>query len=342
VKSITLKEPGSFELTTSADPGDPGEGMARIRIDKVGICGTDLHAFRGRQPFFEYPRILGHELGVVVEAVGPDVDGIAVGDRCAVEPYLNCGTCIACRAGKENCCTQLRVLGVHIDGGMRESIVVPASKLHRSETLQTQQLALVETLGIGAHAVDRTQPGQDEKVLVIGAGPIGLSVIQFAKVRGADVALLELNPDRGAFAREQFGITTLLRDLDTALRDLEEWTDGDLPTAVFDATGNPASMRSAFSCVASGGRLTFVGLVQDEISFSDPEFHRREMTILASRNARSDDFRRIVSLIESGDVNTEPWITHRSDYDGFVEAFPGWLDPEARVVKAMLDLGGSA
>ncbi|MEE2753103.1 MAG: zinc-binding alcohol dehydrogenase family protein, partial [Candidatus Latescibacterota bacterium] len=329
---------GGFVRTTCDDPGKPGPGRARIQIEKIGICGTDLHAYRGRQPFFEYPRILGHELGVVVMSVGPDVTNVSLGDRCAVEPYLNCGNCVACRAGKTNCCNSLQCLGVHTDGGMRESIIVPASKLHSSAKLETQQLALVETLGIGAHAVDRAQLTQGEKVLVIGAGPIGLSVIQFATVAGADVALLELNPDRMAFATEQFGIKTKLPRLGTALEEIVAWTNGDLPTAVFDATGNPGSMASAFGYVANGGRLTFVGLVQANITFNDPEFHRREMTLLASRNARSEDFTRIISMIESGNVDTQPWITHRAGYDDFVEAFPGWLEPEARVVKAMLEL----
>ena len=337
MKSIVLNEPGDFVRATCDDPGEPASGMARIAIEKIGICGTDLHAFRGRQPFFEYPRILGHELGVVVESVASDVQNVRPGDRCAVEPYLNCGTCVACRVGKTNCCTSLRVLGVHIDGGMRESILVRAEKLHPSEYLQTEQLALVETLGIGAHAIDRTQPQEGEKVLVIGAGPIGLSVIQFASVAGADIALLELNPRRTSFAQKQFGINLAMANLDTVLEELEAWTEGDLPTAVFDATGNPKSMESAFRYVANGGRLTFVGLVQADISFNDPEFHRREMTIRASRNARSEDFSRIIRLIESGDVDTQAWITHRARYDDFVEAFPGWLEPEAGVVKAMLE-----
>ena len=342
MKSITLKEPGQFERSTCHDPGTPGPGEARILIDKVGICGTDLHAFRGRQPFFEYPRILGHELGGVGEAVGEGVEGLEPGERCAVEAYLNCKTCVACRAGKTTCCTHLRVLGVHIDGGMRESILVPAEKLHTSKSLSTAQLALVETLGIGAHAVDRAQLQRDEKVLVVGAGPIGLSVLQFARVASADIALLELNPARGQFAKDQIGIERVMSDLDTAVGEVEAWTDGDLPTAVFDATGNPQSMESAFGYVANGGRLTLVGLIQGDITFKDPEFHRREITLLASRNSRSEDFKRIISLIELGDVDTQPWITHRAGYGDFVESFSGWLEPEAGVVKAMLELGETA
>jgi len=130
MKSILLVEPGVFRATELPEASKPGPGEALIRVHRVGVCGTDLHAFRGKQPFFSYPRILGHELGVEVLAVGEGVTSIAVGDRCAVEPYLNCGRCIACRRGKPNCCTQLKVMGVHVDGGLRERFLVPAAKLH--------------------------------------------------------------------------------------------------------------------------------------------------------------------------------------------------------------------
>ena len=305
-------------------------------MSRVGICGTDLHAFRGRQPFFSYPRILGHELGVVVTAVGHDVENVKIGDRCTVEPYLTCGTCIACQRGKTNCCEQMQVLGVHVDGGMRERILIPAHKLYRSDTLALEQLALVETLGIGAHAVDRAQPDQGECVLVIGAGPIGLSVIQFAQVAGARVALLELNEERTEFARSHFDIVHSIGSLDHVEDDLREGFSGELPMAVFDATGNVHSMNAAFQFVANGGRLTFVGLVQDDVTFHDPEFHRRELTLLATRNARSDDFTRIISLMESGVVDTRPWITHEAGFDDLIESFPAWLEPDQGVVKAMM------
>lgn len=338
VQTIVLREPEAFECTDTEPPGVPGRGEVKVRVERVGICGTDLHAFRGRQPFFSYPRILGHELGVIVTEVGSDVANVEVGDRCAVEPYLNCGSCIACRRGKTNCCIQLQCLGVHTDGGMREEILLPAGKLHRSNHLETSQLALVETLGIGAHAVDRATIEPGEKALVIGAGPIGLSVIQFATVAGASVGLLELNSGRMQFAQTQFQVDCGFSDLDTALDEVMDWTDGDLPTVVFDATGNPQSMEGAFGYVANGGRLVFVGLVQGDITFNDPEFHRRETTLLATRNARAEDFRRIIDLMASGRIETAPWITHRATFNSFVDAFPEWLQPEAGVVKAMLDL----
>ncbi|MCZ6632933.1 MAG: zinc-binding alcohol dehydrogenase family protein [bacterium] len=336
MKTIVLEKPGNFIRTETEPPEGPGLGEAEVAVLRVGICGTDLHAFRGRQPFFSYPRILGHELGVEVVAVGSDVEAVKVGDRCAVEPYLNCGICIACRQGKTNCCEQLQVLGVHLDGGMRERILVPAHKLHPSDSLALEQLALVETLGIGAHAVDRAKPKKGESVLVIGAGPIGLSVIQFAQVAGAHIVLLELNKGRMEFARSHFDIAHGMENLDRVEDDLRQAFSGDLPTAVFDATGNVNSMNSAFQYVANGGRLTLVGLVQDHVTLYDPEFHRRELTLLATRNSQSKDFGRIIALMESGVVDTQPWITHEAGFEDLIESFPTWLEPDRGVVKAMM------
>lgn len=340
MKTIILEEPGRFVAADTELPGAPGPGEALIRIRQVGICGSDLHAYRGRQPFFNYPRILGHELGAEVIELGPDTGDAPVraGDLCSVEPYMNCGSCIACRAGKTNCCTTLELIGVHRDGGMREQIIVPAAKLHPSATLAAEQLALVETLGIGAHAVDRAALRPGETILVIGAGPIGLSVVQFAQIAGARIVLLELNHDRAEFCRRQFTIDHVIETADNAADELAALPGGDLPTAVFDATGSPASMMASFNYPASGGRLIFVSLVKADLTFFDPEFHRRELTLLATRNALSADFGRIIGLMESGDIDTRPWITHRAPLDGVIDQFESWLDPNERVVKAMVSV----
>ncbi len=338
MKTIVLERPGDFVRTETPPPEGPGPGEVEVLVHRVGICGTDLHAYRGRQPFFEYPRILGHELGVEVGAVGEGVGTVKVGDRGAVEPYLNCGTCVACRKGKTNCCESLRVIGVHVDGGMRERMVVPAHKLHTSEVLSLEQLALVETLGIGAHAVERARPEKGESVLVIGAGPIGLSVVQFLQVAGAHVVVLELNPQRLAFCRAHFEVAKGIGNPDRVVEELREALSGELPTAVFDATGNVQSMNGAFEYVANGGRLTLVGLVQEEVTFRDSEFHRKEMTLLATRNSQPGDFRRIITLMEEGEVDIRPWITHRTGFEDLIADFPTWLEPETGVVKAMLEI----
>jgi 2-desacetyl-2-hydroxyethyl bacteriochlorophyllide A dehydrogenase len=342
MQTLILQEPGHFRLTETEPPPQPGPGEALVRVHRVGICGTDLHAFRGRQPFFSYPRILGHELGVEVVALGPATEAalpgnLAVGDRCAVEPYLNCGRCGACRRGKTNCCERLQVLGVHVDGGMREFLVVPVHKLHKSETLPLAHLALVEMLCIGGHAVRRAQVEPGEQVLVIGAGPIGLSTIQFAQIAGAEVSVLELNPGRLAFCQEQLGVTHGLDGSEDPVDALRARLDGELPTVVFDATGNVHSMQQAFHLVANGGRLVFVGLVQADITFHDPEFHRREMTLLSSRNATGEDFQFAIRMLEEGRIDVAPWITHHTIPQELPAVFPTWLAPEAGVVKAMLD-----
>lgn len=339
MKTIRLEAPRQLTFLATDAPGVLRDGEARVRVHRIGVCGTDIHAFGGRQPFFSYPRILGHELGVEVLEVGSGVTNVRPGDSCSVEPYLNCGRCIACRQGKPNCCTTLKVLGVHVDGGMREQIVLPAAKLHASAALSFDQLALVETLAIGAHAVERAKVQRGEWVLVIGAGPIGLSVTQFAVEAGAKVIALDINARRLEFCRDQLGVTSCIHAAqENAFEQLQKMTNADLPTAVFDATGNPSSMMSAFDYPAHGGRLVFVGLVQGELKFEDADFHRRELTLLSSRNALPGDFARIITLIETARIDTAPWITHRAGFDEVTREFPGWTRPESGVLKAMIEL----
>jgi 2-desacetyl-2-hydroxyethyl bacteriochlorophyllide A dehydrogenase len=336
MQTMILEEPGRFRLATTEAPAAPGPGEALVRVHRVGVCGTDIHAFHGRQPFFSYPRILGHELGVEVVTVGAGESALRPGDRCAVEPYLNCGTCLPCRRGRTNCCARLEVLGVHIDGGMREYITVPAAKLHRSEHLSYEQLALVETLAIGAHAVQRAEVEPGEWALVIGAGPIGLGTMQFAHLAGARVIALDVSDARLAFCQAQGIAHATVNGREDPTARLMELTGGDMPTAVFDATGSPASMARSFDYVAPSGRLTFVSLVQSDISFNDPSFHRRELTLLATRNALAADFTRIIGRIEAGAIDTRPWITHHASCAELVEAFPGWLQQDSGLVKGIV------
>ena len=337
MKTITLHEPGQLAHSHTDAPLLSSADNILVRVRRVGICGTDIHAFAGRQPFFSYPRILGHELGVEVVEVGANGGGLKPGDVCAVEPYLNCGHCVACRRGKTNCCTSLQVLGVHTDGGMREIIEVPARKLHKSAQLTLDQLALVETLGIGAHAVQRADVQADDTVLVIGAGPIGLSVIQFAQAQRARILVMDTNLGRLEFCRQNMGITETVLAGDGGFEDIKARTQNDMPTVVFDATGNATSMHDAFRYVAAGGRLVFVGLFPGEVTFHDPDFHRRELTLLATRNSTGKDFQHIIGLMESGKIDTTPWITHRARCEDMIAHFPDWIKPETGVIKAIVE-----
>jgi 2-desacetyl-2-hydroxyethyl bacteriochlorophyllide A dehydrogenase len=332
---VSLQKPGSFALGDEPEP-TLGPGEALVQVHRIGVCGTDLHAFAGRQPFFDYPRILGHELGVEILDPGDSSNGLRRGDRCAVEPYLTCGHCVACRRGKTNCCTTLKCLGVHTDGGMRPRLALPAHKLHRSTALDFEQLALIETLGIGAHAVERAELRADDFVLVIGAGPIGLSVIQFAVASGANVAVMDVSERRLEFCRRQLGVRHTLVPTAYVAAELQDLGAGDLPNVVFDATGNATSMASTFDLTAHGGRIVFVGLIQGSVSFSDPNFHRRELTLCASRNATAATFREIIALVEAGRIDTRPWITHRFALADTPTVFPSQIAGNPSVLKAMI------
>ncbi|NBO91054.1 MAG: zinc-binding alcohol dehydrogenase family protein [Planctomycetia bacterium] len=338
MKALQLEAPKQWKRIEVPEP-TPGPDEALVRVHQVGICGTDLSGYLGKMPFFSYPRIPGHELGVEILAVGEGVTNVKPGDRCAVEPYINCQKCYACVRGHTNCCMYHQTLGVHCDGGLRPRFVVPARKLHVSRKLGFDQLALVETLAIGCHAVYRSGLKREESCLIIGAGPIGLSVLEFAKLTGAKVIVTDLVPSRLEFCRRVMGVSHTVTASEKAIDEIRELTDGHMPDVVIDATGNAVSMSNAFGMVAHAGRLVFVGITTDPVTFKHPIFHRPEGTLLCSRNALSADFTRIVGLIEDGTIDTRPWITHRTAFDGLIDVFPSYTRPETGVIKAIVEVG---
>jgi 2-desacetyl-2-hydroxyethyl bacteriochlorophyllide A dehydrogenase len=337
MQAIILKQPGQFALRSVEEPGPPPPGEALVRVRKVGVCGTDLHAYKGEQPFFRYPRILGHELAVEVVEVNGPAPGLTVGAHCAVEPYLSCGRCPACRRGKSNCCLNMQVFGVHRDGGMRDFAHLPIPSLHPSPILSDEQLALVEPLAIGAHAVARAQLVSGERVLVIGAGPIGLAVIQFALLAQTQVVVLDVSEQRLRFCHQLWPQVTCLDGRGAPLEALQTLVGDDLPTAVFDATGNAQSMCASFFYTAYAGRLIFVGLFRGDITFHDPDFHQHELTLLSSRNATTADFRHVIAALETKQVDIASWITHRATTATMMDQFPQWFERESGIIKAVID-----
>lgn len=314
-----------------------GEGEALVRPRRIGICGTDYHIYEGKHPFLAYPRIMGHELAVEVLQAPPGSD-IAPGEVMVVNPYLACGTCIACVQGKPNCCTRIAVLGVHRDGGMAELLTLPAANLIRAEGLSIDACATVEFLAIGAHAVRRAQVVGGEKALVIGAGPIGLGVAIFARLAGADVTVLDRDPDRIDSAVALAGAGAgILADAGTDAA-IAAATGGDGFSLVFDATGNRQSMERGFDFVAHAGRYVLVSVVKDPISFADADFHRKEMTLLGSRNAIAADFKTVIAAIHAGDVPVEKLVTHRTTLDGAVRDLPKWATSKSGLIKALIEV----
>jgi len=340
MKAICLQEPRHFENVEIDEPKSPEPGEALVRVHRMGICGTDISGYLGKMPFFRYPRIPGHELGVEVLEVGNGVESVKAGDRCSVEPYMNCGDCFACRKGNSNCCETLNVIGVMIDGGLRERFLIRADKLHPSAKLSMEQLALVETLGIGCHATDRGAATRGDHVLIIGAGPIGLATLEFTRLTGATITVMDMNEARLEFCRSTYNIphTVVFKGDGTEIDEIKSITNGDLYSVVTDATGNNRAMSNALNYVAHTGTLVYVGITTDEVSFPHPLLHRREMTIKGSRNALPSDFTRIIKLIEDGEINTEPWITHRTAMSEVIDNFESYTNPETGVIKAIIEV----
>lgn len=304
---------------------------------RIGICGTDYHIFEGNQPYLDYPRVMGHELAVeVVEA--PEDSGLAAGTICVANPYLNCGDCGACRKGKPNCCEKLAVLGVHRDGGMASLISLPPKNLIAAPGLTVEECAMVEFLAIGAHAVRRAAIAAGERTLVIGAGPIGLGVGLFASLSGGAVTMMDRDQGRLDVARELFNVAGSILAAGDVGGLVKNGADGSAFDIVFDATGSRESIEDGFAYVANGGRYVLVSVVKGSISFTDADFHRKELTLMGSRNATSEDFARVIATIGAGQAPSNKWITHRTSLEGAVRDLPKWASQKSGLIKAVIEI----
>lgn len=336
MKALICHEPGRLEVISRVEPV-PGPGEALIRIRRVGICGTDFHIYQGKHPFLEYPRVMGHELSGTVENA-PAGSGLTQGQNVYIVPYLSCGTCHACRKGVNNACMNIKVLGVHCDGGMAEYLSVPVQNVVPAGSASIDEAAMIEFLAIGAHGVKRGGITAQDRVLVVGSGPIGMSAIIFAKARGAHVTVMDLREDRIGFTIDKLGADQMLLANASAEEEAKRLTDGDFYDVVIDATGNAAAMQRGFGFLAHAGRYVLVSVVRTDITFSDPEFHKREATLFASRNAQADDFAEVVRQMEAGKVPTKALNTHRGALADAPGLFDAWLKPEAGVIKAILEV----
>lgn len=333
MEALVCVAPGELRIEHRPPPRRAADQVL-VAVRRVGICGTDYHIFEGTHPFLQYPRVMGHELAVeVLEA--PAGAGLAPGEILAVNPYLSCGICIACRAGKPNCCVRIAVLGVHQDGGMAQFLSLPPGNLVRAEGLSTDACATVEFMAIGAHAVRRAQLRFDDRILVIGAGPIGLGVALFASIAGARVTVMDRDLERLNAARTIVNAETIAAD-EAASDTIKTRTGGDGFDAVFDATGNVQSMNKGFDFVAHGGRYVLVSVVKGAISFEDADFHRKEITLLGSRNATAEDFDHVIASIRNGRVPVERLITHRTTLAGAATDIPLWATQKRGLIKALI------
>jgi len=335
MKYIVCDKPGKFSLQEKDMPIRQ-KGEALLKITRIGICGTDLHAFQGNQPFFSYPRILGHELAAEVVDIEQNEQDLQIGDKLIIMPYLSCGQCIACRVGKTNCCTGIEVLGVHTDGGMQEYMSLPTDILIKAEHLTEEAIAIVEPLAIGAHAIRRADIQNGDNIVVVGCGPIGLGILSQAKLAGGNVIAMDVNEERLTFVKNHLGIDRTILVNENSRDDLQNINDGELPTIVFDATGNKAALEKGIEYMAHGGKYILVGLCKGDLTFNHPFIHSHEATIMSSRNATKEDMLQVKTILENGDFPTNAYITHQVSFSKMIDNFPNWTKPETGVIKAMV------
>ena len=336
MKALVCMQPGVLEYKELPAPElQPGHAILKIR--NICICGTDLHAFEGTQPYFNYPRILGHELsGELVDF--DEAPGFNRGEAVTFLPYFNCGHCIACRSGKPNCCTNLQVCGVHTDGGMVEYLSVPTCLLVKGNGLSYRELAMVEPLAIGAHGIARAQVQEGEFVLVMGAGPIGLGTMEFARIAGAQVIAMDVNDHRLTFSKAHVGVAHTINAMDKNVTEqLRYITKGDMPTVVIDATGNRNAINNGLNYLAHGGRYVLIGLQKGDLVFSHPEFHKRETTLMSSRNATRNDFDHVITAMKRGLVTPTTYINNEVTFKAMASSFPSWLDASNGIIKTIVE-----
>jgi 2-desacetyl-2-hydroxyethyl bacteriochlorophyllide A dehydrogenase len=336
VKVILCERPGELnQVERPAPQRSPGEVLIKVR--RVGLCGTDYHILEGTQPYLSYPRVMGHEFsGEIIEC--DPASGFQSGQIVCVIPYLSCGHCRACRKGKTNCCREMQVLGVHRDGALAEFLSVPAQFVIPADGLSLDQAAMVEFLSIGRHAVARGSVHPGDQVLVVGAGPIGIAVTIFAIQQGASVTIMDRTPSRAEFCVRELGAKAAIAVDDSAADRAAEITGGNGFDLVFDATGNPRAMEAGFTHVGHGGSYVLVSVVTSDITFNDPEFHKRETTLLGSRNATVDDFRAVMDAIREGAVPTDKLRTHWATLEELPSLVKSWAQPESGVIKAIVEL----
>ncbi|WP_448663895.1 zinc-binding alcohol dehydrogenase family protein [Sphingomonas sp. CJ20] len=333
MKAVVCREPFRLDIEERPLPvAQPGEIIVRIR--RVGLCGTDYHIYAGRHPFLAYPRVMGHELAGEVHTAPPG-SRFQPGQRIAINPYIACGTCIACRKDKPNACVNIRVLGVHGDGGMAEFVAVPESAVLDATGLTLDQAAMMEFLAIGAHAVARARLAGDGRALVVGAGPIGIACGLFARLAGAVVTLADTRLSRLDFARTHLGFADVVEAGPDLAAAAAERTDGDLFDTVFDATGSLGAMAQSLGYVAHGGTLVLVGVAPGDLVFADPEFHKRETTLLASRNALAADFARVKQAMLAGEIPVDALHTHSVDGADLPRRLPELIADADHVLKAI-------
>jgi 2-desacetyl-2-hydroxyethyl bacteriochlorophyllide A dehydrogenase len=339
MKQVTLIKPYEFEERDVEIP-ILKKGELLVQIKNIGICGTDIHAFHGNQPYFTYPRVLGHELsGIIVDAKIENKS--LLGKPVSVLPYLSCGKCNSCLKGKTNCCANLHVMGVHVDGGFREYVSVPVDNIMvgREET-DLEHLSMVEPLSISYHGIMRADILENDWVIIFGAGPIGIGALMFAKSKTNNIILIDINKNRITYCKSILGIEHSFNGNDeTLFEEIKELTNGHFADIVIDATGNKKSIQQQLRFLGHGGKWILIGLQREDLHINHPEFHKREATLMSSRNATKHDFKQVMDKIDNKEIDPALLITHTLDFEEVVNSFSSFIVDQT-LIKGIIKVNG--
>lgn len=321
MKAIQVKEPGKVQLVDVSEPEIETSVDVKIRMKAMGICGSDMHILHGENPFVTYPRVIGHEIAGEVIEMGNDVTSLTMGDRVVIEPMNSCGECYACRQNRPNVCEQVEVYGVHQDGGGCETMVVPAHLVHKvRNTLDWDEIALIEPFTIGAQAAFRGDIQRGDDVFIIGAGPIGLCCLKIAKLKGANVAISDFNSERLSFAKEWGADHVIDVNVSSVPNEIQQWTNGKGANVVIDAVGTPSTVEDAISVTSVAARVVLLGFDAHLSSFAQVEVTKKELTICGSR-LQTHRFREVVEIFNSPQFDASALISHTFSLNDVTHAF---------------------
>ncbi len=335
--AIAVEKPQVLRIFEPAGDERPGPGEVLVKVQRAGICGSDIHILHGANPFAIYPRIIGHEFAGVIEEVGPEVTGLAVGDRVVVDPVVSCGTCYACRVGRSNVCGNLQVFGVHRDGGFRSRLPVPAINcIVVPDGMPIEIATLAEPLSIAANVLGRTGIDAGDTVLIYGAGTVGLTVLQVAKLHGARCIVADLDEARLVRAREFGADATIHSVRESVAERVAGENDGLGPTLIVDGAGVPALLEEACRIASPAGRIGLLGFSSAPCNVSQQEIVKKELTLVGSRLNRRL-LPKVMDWIVSGRLRPAALITQTFPASEARAAFDLIETHPERVIKVQLD-----
>lgn len=337
MKAVVMHAPGDVRVESVPDPTRKS-GEVLLRVRRVGLCGSDLNSYRGRNPLVSFPRILGHEISAtIVELDAGHPAHLQVGMDVTLSPYKNCGQCPACRNGRPNACRDNQTLGVQRDGAMGEFLAVPTEKLFVAE-LNLDELCLVEPLTVGCHAVTRAKVAPEDVVAIFGCGGVGLGAVAASAFRGATTVAMDVDDAKLEIARKAGAAHVIHTKRQDAKEALAELTGGGGPGVVIEAVGLAETFRAAVELVAFTGRVVYIGYAKEPVTYETKLFVQKELDILGARNALPEDFRQVIRMLEQHRFPVDAAISTIAPLDRAPELLRAWSDDPARFTKIMITL----